>query len=266
MNKQNIESKLKTFGLSSEEITLYLFLLENGSKTLLEASRETGINRSKIYRIVENLKKKSIIEESQDAWGRTLSASPASNLEITIVEREKELQSQKETLPDIISILNTFGNSKNTEFEVKSFKGVEGIKQMVWNELKGKELLAFGQANLNSLVGKKFAEKVRAEAVSRKQKIYELYNFDAIQNNYTQNIVYQKHHIKALKIPKNLLNIQNFIDIYNNTVNIFNWSEKNKNISGISITNKPFANFYRQIFWHYWEMQEKKQSGDTKLE
>jgi sugar-specific transcriptional regulator TrmB len=36
MNKQNIENKLKTFGLSSEEITLYLFLLENGSKTLLE--------------------------------------------------------------------------------------------------------------------------------------------------------------------------------------------------------------------------------------
>jgi hypothetical protein len=132
--------------------------------------------------------------------------------------------------------------------------------------VKGKRIISVWAGNLNSLVGKKFAEKVRAEAVSRKQKIFELYNFDAIQNNYTDNSNYKSNHIQTQKISQKELNIQNFIDIYNDTVNIFNWSETSKNISGISITNKPFAAFYRQIFWHYWEMQEKKQSSNTKLD
>jgi len=56
MNKQIITTQLEQFGLDEIEAKIYLNLLETGAKTPLDLSRETNINRTKIYRYLERLK------------------------------------------------------------------------------------------------------------------------------------------------------------------------------------------------------------------
>ena len=82
MNKQLILKQLVDIGLEEIEANIYLHLLENGPRTHLELSRETNTDRSKIYRYVEKLLKKNLIEESNDAWGKKLQAAKPSNIEL----------------------------------------------------------------------------------------------------------------------------------------------------------------------------------------
>ena len=63
MNKQIVLTQLQQFGLDDIETTLYIHLIENGPKTPLDLSRETSVNRSRIYRYIDRLKAKKLIEE-----------------------------------------------------------------------------------------------------------------------------------------------------------------------------------------------------------
>lgn len=40
--------------------------------------------------------------------------------------------------------------------------------------------------------------------------------------------------------------------IFNDNISILNWADGNK--VGVEITNAPFAEMFKQIFWNYWEM------------
>lgn len=256
MNKQILELQLEELGLSEDEIALYLFLLEHGTHTPLEASRGSGLNRSKIYRIVDVLKAKGLISESPDGWGRTIQATDPSNLELLLFKKEKDLESQRGLLPSLIETLASFGSSTGTDFEVKHYKGVEGLKQMLWNELRSKEILTFDQGNINPMVGKTFGEKMRQEAVNRKQKIFAITNSsthgtETNVDGYDEKVFFERN------VSKDLLHIQHHIDIYGNAISIYNWKDTDTP-AGIEIINKPLADMYRQMFWHYWEMAEGK--------
>jgi sugar-specific transcriptional regulator TrmB len=249
MNKQIIIEKLKTIGLQEDEIKVYLYLLEFGPKTLLEISRETTLNRSKIYRLIDSMKSHNLIETIDEGWGQKLRAAPPANLEILIDKEASELEAKRKELPSILEMLSGLGTNTQTLFEVKHYKGIEGIKQMVWNELKAKEIVVFSRGEFNEMVGKAFAEKVREEAVLRKQRIYEISNDS--QNNFTENLNYQSKHYQGKVISEKQLLIMHHIDIYNDTISIYNWHEKP--ISGIEIINKPLAEMFKQIFQNYWE-------------
>src|SRR3990167_9821405 len=100
MNKQIIITQLEQFGLDEVEVQIYLNLLAGGAKTPLDLSRETNINRSKIYRYLDRLKQKRLIEETDKGRGLRLKAASPDSLQLLILEKEQQLKSQKELLPD----------------------------------------------------------------------------------------------------------------------------------------------------------------------
>src|SRR3989339_1952405 len=116
MNKQILLSQLESFGLDKIEVDIYLFLLENGSKTPLDLSRETNINRSRIYRYLDKLKAKKLIEESNIGRGLKLKASDPQNLELLIHEQEYSLQKQKEMFPEIMNELSSLPSRLENKF------------------------------------------------------------------------------------------------------------------------------------------------------
>ena len=46
---------LQKLGLSKDEANVYLFLINNENKTLTQISKETNINRPKLYKILPNM-------------------------------------------------------------------------------------------------------------------------------------------------------------------------------------------------------------------
>lgn len=253
MNKQIIINQLGNFGLDEDEAKIYLHLLEKGTQTPLELSRDTNINRSKIYRYIDRLTAKKLIEMSNAERGLRLKASNPQNLELLIYEKEQEVKNQKEKLPDILKELASSSNDLPKSFEIKHYHGTDGPKQMLWNHLAAKkEILVFGYENRNDIAGKTFAELIREEQVRRKITKIEIENATDQGDYWYTAVANWGKYYKSRYIPPRILNIKQYHVIFNDTISILSWSEGNK--VGVEITNSPFTEMYKQIFWKFWDI------------
>lgn len=256
MNKQ-IFGELEKLGLKETEVKIYLFLLENGPLTLLEISRAINVDRSKVYRDVEKLIRKKLLEESYADWGKKIQAAGPNNISLLIEEEEEALKLKRHSLPSLVEQLSNLPAYTKREFEVKHYRGQEGLRQMLWNQLQAKkEILAFSYKNKNDIAGKPYAEKIRTEQIERKITLYEIEN-ETDQGDFWYTDVarwgdfYHSRHIKP-----DILEIKQYIAIFNNTVAIINWS--NREEVGVEIINSSFADMQRQLFWEFWEITGKK--------
>jgi sugar-specific transcriptional regulator TrmB len=255
MNKQIIINQLASFGLDESEAKIYLHLLDKGPQTPLEISRDTNINRSKIYRHIDKLLADKLIELSNAERGMKLKASHPQNLELVIHEKEQELKLQKENLPDILRELTSMPSSQQKNIEIKHYRGTDGLKQMLWNHLAAKkELLVFGYENRNNIAGKNFAETIRYEQVERKITKIEIENATDQGDYWYTSVPNWGKYYKSRYIPPEILNIQQYQVIFNDTISILSWGDGNK--VGVEIINSPFVEMYKQIFWKFWEISE----------
>lgn len=256
MNKQILGQHLSLLGLDETEILLYLNLLELGAQTPLELSRKSGVNRSKIYRYLENLSTKKLVEDVDSGRGLKIQAAKTENLGLLIKEKETLLKEQKEVLPLILTELKQLSPKINGAFQIKNFHGIEGLKQMMWNQLSAKqEILQFDFQTRNEMVGKSFAEKVREEQVLRGIRLYEVENAtDQGHYWYTSIRRFSEYHESRHISPK-ILTIKQNLAIFNDTISIMNWVEGNK--AGLEIVNPALAKMQREIFWEFWAIAGK---------
>ncbi len=256
MNKQLIQQHLALLGLDETEINIYVNLSSLGAQTPLELSRKSGLNRSKIYRYLERLKDKKLIEDVDTGWGLKIQVARPQNLELMLKEKEAELKEQKEIIPALLTELKALAPKLQEGFQIKSYHGVEGLKQMMWNQLSAKgEILQFTFETRNEVVGKNFAEKVREEQVLRGIRLYEIENAtDQGKFWYTKVRDFSRYYESRHISPKTLA-IQQNLAIYNETVSIMNWLGENK--SGLEIVNLAFAKTQREVFWEFWRIAGK---------
>jgi len=265
MNKQIVLTQLQQFGLDDIETTLYIHLIENGPKTPLDLSRETSVNRSRIYRYIDRLKAKKLIEEVNLGRGITLKSSSPKNLELLIMEKEQEVKIQRENLTGIIKELTSSPAEQPKSIEIKHYHGTEGLKQMLWNHLSAKkELLVFGFENRNNIAGKAYAEKIRYEQVERKITKLEIENATDQGKYWYTGVPNWEKYYKSKYIPPRILDIKQYQVIYNDTISILSWTDGVK--VGIEIANSPFVNMYKQIFWKFWEVADAFINEGKRLE
>lgn len=256
MNKQLILENLKLFGLDDIESNIYLRLLEHGPKSPLELSKELGLNRTRIYRYTEKLSQKKLLEDSTTSWGRRLKAANPENLSLISEQSRDVLKLQDEALQPLIKDLSNIPNFVDTEFEIKHYRGKEGLRQMFWNQLDAKkEILTFSYESKNEIVGKNFAEKVRLEQVKRKIKLFEIENVADRGNFWYTDVINWGKYYDSYSIPKETLEIKQITSIFNNTVSIMSPSQADP--VGVEIINSLYANTQKQIFWEFWRIAKE---------
>src|SRR5437016_2671807 len=99
-NNDSILDLLNQLNLEHDEAIIYLELLRTES-THLRLSTITGINRTKIYRIVDNLEKRSLVARHTDDRGTFLKATDPTTLEVTLITQEERLKQQREIFAQI---------------------------------------------------------------------------------------------------------------------------------------------------------------------
>ena len=256
MNNKNMFVKyLKTLNLSSDESTLYLELLKE-PRTHLELARATGINRTKVYRLVDDMEKRSLVSRRTDDRGTFITASDPRTLEVQLVTEEERLKNKRavfrQLLPELQHI-QKLGTHNPDSFVVETYEGVEGFKQMLWHELKSKtEVVIFGSGTIESLVeSKRWAEKHRAMSVEVGYKVREIINFGKKDSDFTKNEEFKKQYNKRFIAPDILL-LEHQIVIYNDTVATYCWRGNQK--VGVEVINSANAQMMRQLFEHYWKL------------
>jgi sugar-specific transcriptional regulator TrmB len=257
-NKNGTILSLRRLGLSGDQAKVYIYLLENGASSHLEIARVTGINRTKVYRLVDDLEKLSLAAVNISDEGKKVIPASPKNLEVQIAAEESKIEAKKSTLNMALPKLSKLFNKEDLDvkFIVNTYEGVSGFKQMLWNELKTKgELLGFGSGTIEDLTGSKnWSEKHRAKTVELGYKIREIHNPGKKPAEFTSladfSVNFQRRVIDSSK-----LNLEHQIIIYNDTVATYHWRDDQK--VGFEVINKAYANTMRQVFESYWEQAEE---------
>lgn len=256
--KNDILLSLKKLGLKPDEAKVYVTLLD-GPMSHLEIARKSGVNRTKVYRIADDLIKKGLITEETNDRGRELAANNPSNLEIALTTAEEKLNKQRDAFTKTLPVLQKMfleSGINDDDFVVNTYEGVDGFKQMLWNELKTKnEILIFGHGTIQDLVeSERWAEKHRAKSVESGYKIREMINPGGKPKDFSENREFYDQIYNERIISAEIIPLKHQMCIYNNTVAIYNWQNGQK--VGMEIINKSFADMQRAVFENYWKLAE----------
>lgn len=131
-----LTDQLSSLGLNHSEITVYLFLLENGISTPPIVSQGTKIARTNCYHILNELKNRDLIAEQKLGKRKVYLAHDPESL-LRGLERKREIVSQ--ILPDLRGLFTTQKNKPKIRF----FDGIDQIKEIYQMSLTSKEILGF---------------------------------------------------------------------------------------------------------------------------
>lgn len=256
-----ISNHLQTIGLDKQQAAIFLALLDK-PKTPLEVSRLTGIARSNVYRIVDEMIAAGLLTEQVTEEGKQLTTADPTTLELLVVQQEHAAQERREHFTRLLPMLENIATGGEL-FSVKTYRGVSGLKQMLWNELKYPgEVLVFSSGSHNAATGKRWAEKYRIEIIKRGIVQRCLVNPWPGAGSLTQLAEYDKHYLPRYIAPE-ILPIRPEVAIHEDTVFIYSpWDHEVR--LGTEIHNPFLAVFMRQMFEHYWLLAEEHPPASAK--
>lgn len=258
-NKSQIVESLEQAGLSTDAAQVYVALCKQAS-THLMVSRVTGINRTKVYRVVQELEQQGLVSRQTDDRGTFLQASDLGVWGLELSAREQQLQEQRAAVSALTPALQQLRTSAQADMVVRTYEGADGLKQMCWHELKAQdELLVLGSGSIENMIPNKYwAEKHRRLNVEAGYKVLEIVN-DMPDQTFTVNPDFiQLYACRVL--PADILPLSNQTVIYNNTVAVYHWQNDQK--TGVEIIDAAYATMMRQMFKHYWQLATSVQTGD----
>lgn len=251
-SQQDMYAELRLFGLKLDEAKVYVELLK-GASTHQTLSQATSVNRTKVYRIVQDLEQRGLVAKQTDDRGSFLIATDPDLLESSVVIQEQRAMEQRGALQHILPALHALQSPDSNRFITRTYDGLEGLKQMCWHELKARGvLLTFGSGTIEQLIPNHYwAEKQRALSVKANYKVYEIIN-DTVDDTitFTENEEYMSH-FEYRVLPTITQKLARQTVIYNDTVAIYSY-EREDYKSGVEIINEGYAQMMRGIFWHYW--------------
>jgi sugar-specific transcriptional regulator TrmB len=258
-----ITQSLKTFGLNEKEQEVYLLLTKHGWITALELSHLSPIKRTTLYRILESLTRRGLVEVQIGDKTTHYNAADPKQFESLIIEQEKIATRMRDSLAQLHSQLTILSSTKSDTTKVRFHRGVRGLKSMEWKMCKkpNMEVLIIGSDEWSSALGKDFAEKIRQEKVRQRITIREILNpenFEPIPADgsvsWTSNKEFVLNHYLHRRIRKKILDIRNEIIITPDAVLIYSFQETE--VVGIEIASKTFTDLMRQLFEMVWNQAE----------
>ncbi len=252
----NTTTFFQQIGFSQEESKILSYLSKHKRQSILQISRGTSIERTKIYRIIDELLKKGFVIQSKDYKSNYYSIGSVSRfyeLKESEVEKAKFLTSNWASL---VSVLTE--NTTDRSTDVRFYNGKEGIKQIQYNELSAnKEILSFTYRNLKDIIGRKFFTNWAKEAEARGIIVKDLrtQSFD----KFDKQMKFKPSPFKGDRIrylPAKYKDFHLAVDIYNDIVVLYEW--RDNDAFAVEIQNKNFAKFMKTIFNDYWKLAKPR--------
>lgn len=253
------DSILTTFlqGLHFDEkqTRIFVALFHTGGISLLDLSRKTSIPRSTLYRLIEPLIKRGVIEEVVEEYRSLYQACPLEHLEQLMIDQKEQIRSLERLIPH----LKTMGVEKTVtqpETKVVLYRGREGIRQMVWNVLSAKEeVVGYTYRMLDEFVGAKFMSRWREEFQKRGIKGRDLLSHEYVKSSLGQKNEPDWNGWETRMLQGEQLSIDHQMDIYDDTVSIYSWHEGE--VFGVEVHNAKVARMQFQVFELLWKIAKK---------
>lgn len=261
-SKQDIKKIIATIGGEEELAELYFALLIYGPQTISQLSRNSNIERTKIYRLLKTMQTLQLIEVELQPKRNIIKAAPISALELLINKKQQELDQVSEVLPRLEKNLNNQTLSSPLT-KVQFYQGQEGAKQMLWNQTKANtETLSILHQNMQSHTGEEFYIRWAQRCNEQNLTFRSLVGDAFIKSQAEWSKSRSKGMLKnwhGRYIPSAEHRIQFWTCIYNNVVAYFSWHEYE--IYGIEIYNQEISDANRDFFESLWSRSAPLKQG-----
>ncbi len=241
---------IKQMGLTSKHALIYEILNKKPATTPLQLSRETKLNRSSLYRYLEELRESGLVELVLGDKTSKYRTSP-DGFDRYLASEELRVTSLKKEIPALLRALPKTEDGERSE--IKYFQGKEGLKQMLWNVVaSGHDFVGLGYEDWNTSVGKTFAERLRVKNIETGARSREITNDKDDDFEYTT--LGEKYHkvYEHRGINATILEIKHDTYIYGDVFAYYYHYEDE--FFGVEIHNKEIAKTERQMFEILWKM------------
>jgi sugar-specific transcriptional regulator TrmB len=250
-----LRSYCERLGISPFVADIYYALRAHGPQTISELARNVGMERIRIYRMLDELRDSGLIE-IETAYKRSiLRAAPTDNLELLLIKRKQQLRDLQEDYLSLRAGLDAQNHVSSTT-SVRFYKGLEGLKQMLWNQTKGKgERLTILSDNIQHKAGSAFFERWVRQCNRRGLSSRGIVSDHFIE---TQQKWYATHHNERVNnwqaryVSDDFFPIRYNLVIYDDVVIHYDW-KNDESTFGIEIHSRPVAQLQRQLFELLWQ-------------
>ena len=252
-----LSKELKEFGLSDNEISVYVTLLQLGSAPASEISKIAGLNRSTTYVQLTTLMDFGLVSTFKKLKKTFFTAESPTNLERLIDIKINTLRDKKENIHQLIPDLIDFYEGNVGKPHVRAFSGKEGFKTMRRGVIESEVKEYFVAMNMTDA----------AEHLS-KEEMMDFSNKRA-SAGILAHTIYSKEGRDNIKVPPQELMrlsdpefpIESEVYIYGDTVS---FASTKDNIVGVTIVNKNIAETFKTIFRLAWLGIEQKNKNSKK--
>ncbi|OHB21494.1 MAG: hypothetical protein A2939_03115 [Parcubacteria group bacterium RIFCSPLOWO2_01_FULL_48_18] len=236
-------------GLSDKEIQAMFVLLQEGSLRVPAVAKKARLNRTTTYGILKSLTERGLVSSADRGGIIEYQSIPPSHI-IPFIERKRdELQDRKDEIKEILPELKKVREKRDILPRIRFFEGIEGIKQAYEDTLennKEKKLLDFtGTDAIFKKMDKGWIEYYVKKRTRLSIKCI------AIAPDTQWSRVSQKRDGELLRTTKLLPEKYTFdteIDIYDNNVGIFSFSEDQP--IAILIEDEKIAHTLKTLFYY----------------
>lgn len=256
-NTNDILAQLKALHFSNDEAKIYVELASGSYSTHLQLSRSTGVNRTKVYRIVQQLESRSLVARRTDDRGTFLVVTDPSTLEVSLATQEEDLKRQHAIVKRLVPALSSLQEQNTHAFVVRVYEGQAGFKQMLWHELKTQgDIVALGNGTIEQLAtDARWANHHRDRQIAAGYKTRDIVNFEYTSSTLPP-LASKKLAAAGLYSYRTLspaiLQFDSQTVIYNHTVAIYHWKHDQK--VGIEIISPAYSHMMRNMFEHFWQL------------
>jgi len=251
-----IHNYFSKLGYSSDVTTLYIALHSKGPQTISELARSSGIERTRIYRLTDELTSSGLVEMELHYKRSIYKAAPISNLHIQLTKKEHELKELKTGFDEINDIFSSSAQDNNTHAQF--YHGVEGTKQIFWNESKAKsEVLVILFENMQSKTNSSFFERWVRRCNERGIHFRGIVNDSFISTQkdwYATHSNEQLEHWQARHVSEEVFPINHSMITYDDVVVHQNWKDGDE--FGLEIYNQDIASTQRRYFELLWNVAQ----------
>ena len=254
----NLVSILMGFGLSQDEVMIYLVLWKKGDLSALNISRETKLSRTKVYRLLDKLIEKGLVSQRVGDWGMKFVASDPMQLEIIVKRQEDKVKLLREQVEGLIEKLRAQVKEGKGNSKVLFYEGVKGLERVNFNLLRAKgEFLSMEVDSANMYLPQKVAEELRRSLVEKRIRNRLLTNKKEL-SGFT-NIKEYLELVEARWIEKEKLRVRGDVFIYNEVVAMCNYIKGE--VFCVEIYNPNLAAMQREMFESVWQGAERIKVG-----
>ena len=253
-NTAVIQSYFAKLGIHPEVIAIYLALFTQGKQSISELARSSGIERTRIYRLHDELLASGLVEVEMQYKRSIYSAAPIENIQSLIAKKEQEVRDLQSDFKEIQHLFSAENQKNGTR--VQFYKGAEGLKQMFWNQSKAQsEVLVILSENMQTKTNSSFFERWVRRCNERGIKSRGIVGDAFIESQaewYARRDNERLEQWEAVYLPSSTFTINHSTALYDNVVTYQNW--KDGDIFGFEIYNPDIVVSQRQYFELLWKL------------